>query len=60
MALVIYDGGGRLALFAIEGVRECSWAGLGILRIERANDKEERVYGLSRVGIKPKIKRKIE
>ena len=36
--------------------------GLGILRIERGkeNGKEERVYGLSGVGIKPKIKRKIE
>ena len=36
--------------------------GLGILRIERGreNSKEERVFGLSGVGIKPKIKRKIK
>ena len=36
--------------------------GLGILRIERGreNGKEESIFGLSGVGIKPKIKRKIK
>ena len=35
---------------------------LGILRTERGreNDKEERVFGLYGVGIKPKIKGKIK
>ena len=35
--------------------------GLGILRIERGREngkEDERVFGLSRVGIKPKRKRK--
>ena len=37
--------------------------GLGFLRIERGrenNKEEERVFGLSGVGITPKIKRKIK